>query len=126
MGKGIKMTQSDDLEHLFAAARATPVAAPDAFLARVLDDALREQPVPAKAPPRRAAAPSPGLWTRLVAAVGGAAAMAGISSAAMAGLVLGYVQPDPLVSLAGDYGLATPSSDSFDLLPGYDSLLAEE
>lgn len=121
------MTHRDDLEELFAEARATPAPAPDDFMARVLADALREMPAEAALPARRAApSPSPGFWTRLVAAVGGAAAMAGISSAAMAGLVLGYVQPDSLVSLAGSYGLPGTSSATYDLLPGYDSLLSEE
>lgn len=124
MEKGISMTNSDPLDDLFAEASARPMAASSEFLARVHADAIAHQPQP-----RTVAAPSArpgmGFLARMIAAVGGAGALAGISSAAMAGLVVGYVQPSGLVSLAGDYGIVS-SGDVVDLLPGYDALIAEE
>lgn len=110
-----------DLDDLFQSAGSTAPVADDAFMARVLADALREQPAaPSLAPPPRRHS----LWARLAAALGGAAAVAGIGSAAMAGLVIGYVQPDAMVSLAGSIGLS--SGESLELLPGFDALLTEE
>jgi hypothetical protein len=69
--------------------------------------------------------PRPGLWQRLVAVLGGTAAVAGLGTAAMAGLVIGYVQPDPLLTLADGFGVEL-SGESLDLLPGFDTLLSED
>lgn len=117
------MKNSDDtLDDLLRAARDTaPAPSPD-FMARVLGDALAQQPAPRGvpvSPPVRL-----GLWTRIAAALGGAAAVAGIGSAALAGLVIGYVQPESMVSLAGTMGIT--AGESLELLPGFDTLLTEE
>ena len=118
MTKGSEMDAEDDLDRLLALARrAEPVPAPD-FMARVLQEAWAEQPAAAPLPQGLRAA-------RLAQALGGAAVAAGLGTAAMAGLALGYVQPDPVLNLAGSYGLA-PMGEALDLLPGYDSLVAEE
>ena len=115
-----------ELDGLLDAARRAPPAPDDAFLARVLADALQVQ-ADARAP---AAQPVPrrtrrgGLWARLVATLGGAFALAGFGSAAMAGLVIGYVQPEQMIDLAGAIGLV--SGESLDLLPGFDALLTED
>ncbi len=115
------MTQHDDtLEDLFRAARATPPVADDDFMARVLNDALAAQPAARRIRP----APPRSLWTRLAAALGGAVAVAGIGTAAMAGLVIGYVQPEPMLTLAGSFGVQ--SVESLELLPGFDALLTED
>ncbi|MBN2631647.1 MAG: dihydroorotate dehydrogenase [Rhodobacteraceae bacterium] len=115
------MTLHDDtLEDLFRAARATPPVADSAFLARVLGDALAAQP----AAPQVRPAPQRGLWTRIAAALGGAVAVAGLGTAAMAGLVIGYVQPEPMLTLAGSFGMQ--SAQSLDLFPGVDGLLTED
>ncbi|MEF3046790.1 dihydroorotate dehydrogenase [Pseudotabrizicola sp. L79] len=122
------MTERDLLNDLFAEAQAKPVAPSPEFMARVLADAAAHQPQPAPIvrPVVPAVARPVGLVARLMAALGGAAAVAGVSSAAMAGLVLGYVQPEPLMTLADSYGLATASTASLDLMTGYDSLLSVE
>ncbi|MDO9637845.1 MAG: dihydroorotate dehydrogenase [Pseudotabrizicola sp.] len=113
------MTPEADLDALFAQARAQPLAVDDGFMARVLADATALQP-------RRVQriAPRTSLWTRLAAALGGALAVAGVGTAAMAGLVIGYVQPEPMVTLAGSIGFGV--SESLDLLPGFDALLTED
>ena len=119
------MSERDPLDDLFAEARQNPPQPSDGFLARVLADAEAEQPRMAVAPPRPGVVKT-GFWSSLFAALGGAAAVAGVSSAAMVGLVVGYIQPEALVDLASTYGIAESSGGSFDLLPGYESLLSEE
>lgn len=118
------MTERDPLDDLFAEARQNPPAPSAEFLARVLADAQALQPQAAIT--QNPTVEKAGFWSSIFAALGGAAAIAGVSSAAMVGLVVGYVQPEGLVSLASSYGIAESADGSFDLLPGYESLLAEE
>ena len=113
-------TQTDtmpepDLEALFAQARAQPP--------QVDPDAQALQPR-APAPTARPRARRPGFWTRLAAVLGGATAVAGLGTAAMAGLLIGYVQPEPMVALADSMGFGI--SESLDLRHGFDALLAED
>lgn len=114
------MTPEARLDDLLAQMRAAPPVPSDAFMARVIADAEAAQPRPQPARRSRSVA----WWVRLAGAFGGAAAVAGIGSAAFAGLVIGYVQPEPLVSLASQLGLAT--SESLEVLPGFDALLTED
>lgn len=116
----------DPLEGLFAQARAEPAAPGDDFMARLMADAERDQPAPLTPASKTAETrPRAGFLARWVALLGGAVAVAGIGTAAMAGLVIGYVQPDPLWTLADGLGLAQ-AGESLDLLPAFDSLLTEE
>jgi hypothetical protein len=114
------MTPDNDLENLFRAARENPPEAGTAFMARALAEAQAAQPLPRAV----AVAPRRNLWARMAAAVGGAVAVAGIGTAAMAGLVIGYVQPEPMLTLAGTIGLG--SAETLDLMTGYDALLTED
>lgn len=116
----------DPLEGLFAQARAEPAVPGDDFMARLMADAERSQPAPpAPASSGEMARPRAGFLSRLIALLGGAVAVAGLGTAAMAGLVIGYVQPDPLWTLADGLGFAE-AGESLDLLPAFDSLLTEE
>lgn len=123
MGKATEMTDRDPLlDDLFRQARENPPVADSDFMARILADAVALQPVPrpiVAAPARRS------LWSRLITMLGGAAVIAGLGSAAMAGLVIGYVQPAPLTNLADSFGIVE-AGDSVELLPGLDGLLTEE
>ena len=115
------MRPDADLDSLFLQAQATPIDAGDAFMARVVADALAAQPGPrsiAVRPSRR------GVWARMAAAVGGAIAVAGIGTAAMAGLVIGYVQPEPMVSFASSMGFVTV--ENLEFFPDFDALLTED
>ena len=113
----------DDLDDLFAQARASgPVPSAD-LMARVLADAMAEQPRPvalrAVLPARRA-----GVLTRLAGVFGGVGALAGIGSAAAAGLLIGYVQP---AGLSGwDEALLGTPLETVELLPDVDALLVGE
>ena len=117
------MMPETGLDDLFAEARAARPVPSEALMARVLADALAEQPravVPAVAvlPAGRA---QTGLWARIVWAFGGVGALAGMGTAAVAGLFIGFVQP---VGLAGieDAMLGTPL-ETVELIPSMDALL---
>jgi hypothetical protein len=117
------MQDRDDLDDLFAEARASRSVPSEALTARVLADALAEQPRAAGAV-FVVAGPRMGLWSRLAALFGGAGALAGIGTAAAAGLFIGYVQPSGL-SVLGDAVLGTPL-ETVELMPDVDGLLAGE
>lgn len=117
-----------DLDDLFASARARAPEASPAFLGRVLEDAYALQPEAATAAPAPAAAPAPvGIWARLAAALGGSMALAGVATAGVAGVWLGFAPPATLSPLADSLltGGAT-ASVGVDLLPGLDPAWGEE
>ncbi|TCP21411.1 dihydroorotate dehydrogenase [Rhodovulum adriaticum] len=118
-----------ELDSLFEAAR---VSAPDpsaALLARIMDDAMaqagaRAVPDPAPAPQRR---PGGSVRRRLLACVlaglGGWPSMAGLATAGVVGIWIGYADPVGLdavttAMLGGGYGPA-------DLAPSLDTFLQE-
>lgn len=117
------MQDRDDLDDLFATARVSRPVPSDALMARVLADALAEQPKAARTVPL-AAVPRAGLWSRVAGLFGGVGALAGIGSAAAAGLFIGYVQPAGL-SVLDDAVLGTPL-ETVELMPDVDGLLAGE
>jgi hypothetical protein len=115
--------QDTDLESLFAEARAGRPSPSAGLTARIMADAdavqagFRTAPVPAK--PRR--------WADWIAAMGGNGVLAGLATATLAGLWLGFAQPAPVLTLtqtvsdafAADAGLGAveliPSLDAFGL-----------
>lgn len=118
----------DDLENLFATARAD-VPRPSAGLtARVLADAeglmtaAPERLAIPRPAPERAAPERPGLWAALSAAFGGSGALAGMATATVAGFYIGFAQPvnTGLVTsvLGGEIA-------ELDMMPGIDALLDE-
>lgn len=119
----------DDLEHLLRK-RAVPVAVPDDLMARILADAAREQPRAPSFAPRFAIAPASApermtLWQILSDLFGGGGALAGLASAACAGLYLGLAQPAAIstIALAFSGGSAV---DQLDFMPSIDLVLAAE
>ncbi|GLS86947.1 hypothetical protein GCM10010873_19210 [Cypionkella aquatica] len=116
----------DNLDDLFASAQAVRMQPSDGLMARVLADAVAEQavsrqvrPVVAVAQVRRV-----GWLASLAALFGGAGSLVGVGSAAVAGLFLGFVQPDGLGSVADLWAQA--SVDQVEMIPQLDALLAEE
>lgn len=100
-----------DLDDLLAAARTHAPSPSPALLARILTDAEREQdrPQPRPAPRRR--------WTRLLPLVlGSVGATAGMATAALAGVWIGYAQPETLTTVTS----ALWADQRVDLLPTYD------
>lgn len=124
-------TDRDDdkmLESFFEAGRAdAPVPSQD-LMGRILADAQANMPAPAPiaTPARR------GLLAGLLAAVGGWPSVATMATAAVAGVWLGFVQPDALNSLSGGTLLPGSTATAYevdDLIPSYgsfDELLTEE
>ena len=113
----------DDLDDLFAQARTETIDPSADLMARVLADAARAQPQPMIA--RRLEPPRLGLLAGLAALFGGGGALAGLGSAAVAGLFIGFVQPASLTTLVASWSGDT-ELDSVDLMPGIDALLTEE
>ena len=106
----------DDLDDLLATAARRPAVPSEALMERVLADALALQPAPV---PLRAAARPPGLLARLGAVFGGPPALAGLGTAAVFGLALGYYSPATLDYLTG------ASADAAEFFPGGDFLTTE-
>ncbi|MEP1519944.1 hypothetical protein [Ascidiaceihabitans sp.] len=91
-----------DLDALLAGAKNPP--APEALMARVLEDALKEQPLPTLRE-------TPTMMQQILAVLGGWQGMGGLVAATCAGLWIGISPPtnlpDGLISLLGsDTGTA--------------------
>lgn len=115
-----------ELDDLFAAARAAPPAPSDALMARVVADALANQPAArpeTAAPARRLPSRRAPLWEPLAAIFGGTGALVGIGGAAVTGLFIGLAQPAAILSLSDTYFAGT--ADSVALLPSVDALFSE-
>lgn len=107
----------DDLDDLLAQAARRPAVPSEALMERVLADALALQPAaPALRP---APAPRPGLFARLAGVFGGPPALAGLGTAAIFGLALGYLSPTTLNYLTG------ASTETAEFFPEADFLTTE-
>lgn len=94
------MTDDNDLDLLFQAARAAPVVPSAPLMARVLNDAYDLQPEVRVGVPARVGFWS-GLGAAISAALGGSGVVAGLGTAAVAGVFIGYASPDTLDWLSG-------------------------
>ena len=106
----------DDLDDLLAVAARRPAMPSEALMERVLADALALQP---GAVPLRPAPARQGFLSRLMAALGGPPALAGLGTAAVFGVALGYLSPATLDYLTG------ASAEAADLFPDADFLTTE-
>lgn len=110
----------EDLDALFGAARARPAVPSDALMGRVMADAVALQPLPAAV----VAPPAPlGLWRGVAAFFGGFGALAGMGSAAAAGVFIGFAQPVGVSDLSA--ALIGGQIDSLSLMPSLDDLIPE-
>lgn len=107
----------DDLDDLLAMAARRPAVPSEALMERVLADGLALQPLARGFEPVQVA--RPGLLARLAAAFGGAPALAGLGTAAVFGLALGYYSPTTLDYLTG------ASTDTAEFFPEADFLTTE-
>lgn len=117
----------DDLDRLLAGLAAVPRAASDQLVTRILGDAdsvQRETASRRKAGAMASSDARAGVWARLVQAVGGAGALAGLGTAAVAGVALGVLQPASLSGLTAAVWGETETM-SVDLLPDTDELWTE-
>lgn len=109
--------QDDELDRLLAAAARQAPTPSEALMERVLADALALQPqTPALQP---AAAARPGMMARLAGLFGGPPALAGLGTAAVFGLALGYSSPATLDYLTGT------TTDTAEFFPEADFLTTE-
>lgn len=106
----------DDLDDLFAGARKGPQPSP-ALMARILADAVAEQPRPAARP-----APVRFTFRALIAALGGMGAMAGLATAAVAGVWIGLAPPTAVGDLAAALW-TVGDGDQVDLFPDLEGLI---
>lgn len=119
------------LEAFFEAGREEAPALSDSFMAALLQDAAQVQPQVMPLAPERPTRP---FWKELVMQIGGWPALAGMATATVAGVWIGFAAPDQLehlsggVILAGDYASAETLYDVQDLAPSYfgTDLLVEE
>jgi hypothetical protein len=118
--------QDKDLDGLLAlAAWDRPTPSP-ALMDRVLADALAQQPKPAVVGLTPAPRPArPGVLARLSAAFGGGAVLAGVCSAAVAGVALGYLDPSSMDVLTGGLTGALTGAETLELFPSADFLTNE-
>lgn len=114
----------DDLDAFFAAARHAPPRPSVGLQRRVLADAEMALAAPITPPmaPKPAVHRPASLWARLADAFGGGGALAGMMTATVAGLYIGYVQPSEAGILVSALG---GSLEELDLMPGIDALLEE-
>jgi hypothetical protein len=111
--------KDDDIDRLLAAAASRPAAPSEGLMERVLADSLALQPqsAPFLSAPRPLARIS--LLSRLAASIGGGPALAGLFSAAMVGIAIGYLSPTTLDFLTGT------SAETVELFPETDFLQTE-
>ncbi len=117
----------DELDRLLAsAARNRPVPTP-ALMERVLADALAAQAQPRAPRPMAFPSPKSGLFAWLAAALGGKPALAGLGSAAVLGVAIGYLSPTTIDYLTGGLSGVTvdPAADTAEFFPGADFLTTE-
>lgn len=113
--------RDSDLEDLFAEARTRAPAPSDALMARIMADAVAHQPPPPA--PVRPAAPtrSAGLSGWLAGLRGGMLAGAGMVTATLAGVWIGFAQPSPMVPVTDAlWQPAFQEIDTVDLQPSLD------
>ncbi|RAP42087.1 hypothetical protein BYZ73_06960 [Rhodovulum viride] len=112
-----------EIEALFAAARAERAEPSAALMARIMDDAMIAAAEAAAPRPVAAQTGRRGLLAVLVAAIGGWPALAGVATAGVFGLWIGYAGP-------GDVGTLTATilGSAYgpnDLVPSLDTYLTE-
>jgi hypothetical protein len=119
------MESLDDLLAQRAAFAAQPMPVPDALMARILADAARQQPRPYPVAARHIDPPKLTFWQAVSDLFGGGGVLAGLATAACAGIYLGAVQPSAITAVTLAL-VGSSAVDQLDFMPSIDSLLAEE
>jgi hypothetical protein len=89
-------------------------------MARVMADADAHMPRAV----RGAAAPV-SLWSAILTALGGAGALAGLSTATLAGVWIGFAQPTAVSAVTNVLWADEISYETVDVLPAFDDFLTE-
>lgn len=114
--------QHDDLDALFATARAATPAPGADLMARVMADAQAVDAARRAPARRRRGLGLIDLWRAFAAAFGGAGLVAGMATAAAAGLWIGFAAPAPVAALAPAL-LGQETAADLDLIPDILALL---
>lgn len=115
----------EELDAVFASAKSNAMQPSQDLMARVLADATALQPQPTPQSLRKPSQGARGFWAALAAVFGGAGALAGVGSAALAGVFIGFVQPSAFGSVTGLL-VSSATIDQLELIPDVDALLAGE
>ena len=120
----------DQLEALFAEARAAAPDLPEGLAARMLADADAVQQGFAAAPLPQGpdTAPRPGWFARAFAGIGGWPALAGFATATVAGVWIGMSPPALVASEAAYYTSGGGTAEDLylvDTMPAFDQLAQE-
>lgn len=116
--------REQDLDDLFAKARAQePLECAD-LMAKVFADAAQLQPQPAAFVSPRSVMRPLGFWGKLAVSLGGKGVLAGLGTVAAAGVLIGFVQPSQLTVVTDTFFAQVPL-DEIELLPGIDAILIE-
>ncbi len=117
--------RDSDLDDLLSGATQTVVAPSDDLMARIQADAdgvLDEQQAAQSAALSK---PRPGIFAGLFASLGGWPAMAGLTTATVAGIWIGYASPDALTVFTEDYITIGTNYGVDDFMPSFDNILDE-
>ena len=112
-----------DLDDLFAVAQRQPAPVSSSLMARVIADADAHLPRASGLP--QTAAPGIGLWSRVLMALGGAGALAGFSTATLAGVWIGFAQPAAVSAVTDVLWTDGATYETVDVLPAFDDFLTE-
>lgn len=112
-----------DLDDLFAVAQRQPVSVSSDLMARVMADA--EAHLPRAAVVTRAPVARVSLWSSILTALGGAGALAGLSTATLAGVWIGFAQPTAVSSFTDVLWADDAIYETVDVLPAFDDFLTE-
>ncbi|WP_371169086.1 hypothetical protein [Aliiroseovarius sp. 2305UL8-7] len=120
------VSHDQELDALFDAMKAQQPEPSEALVSAILRDAEAEQTGAQQhgheKPPSK---PHVGIWTKLVASIGGWPAVAGMATATVAGIWIGFAAPTELETLSGglilsgDYVVAQETYALDDLSPAY-------
>lgn len=114
--------QDKDLDGLLALAALQAPRPSDGLMDRVLADAMASQLRPPVIAPRPA---TTGRLARLAAMFGGAPVLAGVVSAAIAGVAFGYLDPETTGLLTDSIASGLTGSEALDLFPSADFMSTE-
>ena len=109
-----------DLDAALAQMRKNAPVPSDALLARVMADAdavTMERSNQVENPPNTRS-----FWSEFGAAIGGWTAVAGLGTATIAGIWIGFVQPDAFSPLSDMFIAETTTSSLDDFMPGLNSM----
>lgn len=112
-------TGDDGLEAYFAAAQADAPVPSAALMDRIMADAVAQN-APRKVTPAR-----PGMFASLIEAIGGWPTLAGMTTAGIVGLWVGFSQPAGLDAVAEQLLGADDTSYLVDLVPAFGAEIEE-